>query len=151
LIYRAEREIHHAVELKEEQDTAKGASRSFTAVIPQIVVLDIVFSIDSVITAAGLTDRLRVIICTVVLSFAVILLYARQVSEFILHHPARYSDAVKIQRRLADLGYYTLKVDGAFGKGSRAALKAFRQNAGLGGDSRWDLTTQKALFRGTGL
>lgn len=88
MIYRAERGIHHAVELKEEQDTAKGASRSFTAVIPQIVVLDIVFSIHSVITAAGLTDRLWVIICSVVLSFAVILFYARQVSEFILHHPA---------------------------------------------------------------
>jgi hypothetical protein len=69
----------------------------------------------------------------------------------VMLNPARYSDAVKIQRRLADLGYYTFKVDGAFGRGSRAALKAFRQNAGLGGDSRWDLTTQKALFRGTGL
>jgi predicted tellurium resistance membrane protein TerC len=88
LIYKAVREIHHAVELKEEQDTAGRAARSFAAVISQIVVLDIVFSIDSVITAVGLTDRLWVIICAVILSFAVILLYARQVSEFILHHPA---------------------------------------------------------------
>jgi len=88
LIYKAVREIHHAVELKAEQEKEQKAFRSFTAVITQIVLLDIVFSIDSVITAVGLTERLWVIICAVLLSFAVILLYARQVSEFILHHPA---------------------------------------------------------------
>ena len=66
-------------------------------------------------------------------------------------NPASHSDAVKIQQRLADLGYYKSKVDGAFGKGSRASLTAYRRDAGLGNDSRWDMVTQKALFRGTGL
>ena len=66
-------------------------------------------------------------------------------------NPASHPDAVKIQQRLADQGYYRSKVDGAFGKGSRASLKAFRQKAGLGYDSRWDMATQKALFKGSGL
>ena len=88
LIYKAVREIHHAVELSEEHETGKAAARGFAAVITQIVLLDIVFSIDSVITAVGLTDRLWVIVSAVVLSFAAILVYARQVSDFILNHPA---------------------------------------------------------------
>lgn len=89
LIYKAVREIHHTVEVKDE---VKGAGRrvsgDYSAVITQIVLLDIVFSIDSVITAVGLTQRLWIIILAVVLSFGVILLFARPIGEFILHHPA---------------------------------------------------------------
>jgi len=89
LLYKAVREIHHTVELKEEKSTAAGtAAKSFAAVIAQIVVLDIVFSIDSVITAVGLTDQTWVIISAVVLSFAGILFYAKPVGEFILRNPA---------------------------------------------------------------
>jgi predicted tellurium resistance membrane protein TerC len=60
----------------------------FSAVITQIVLLDIVFSIDSVITAVGLTDQVWVIIGAVILSFVVILFFAGPVGEFIIHHPA---------------------------------------------------------------
>lgn len=88
LIYKAVREIHHAVELKEEPGAAGAVAKSFAAVITQIVLLDIVFSIDSVITAVGLTDRVWVIVCAVVVSFLAILIYARQVSDFIMSHPA---------------------------------------------------------------
>ncbi len=68
----------------------------------------------------------------------------------VLLNPDNRSDAVKIQQRLADLGFYRSKVDGLFGKGSRAALAAFRQDAGLGNNGRWDLATQKTLFQGSG-
>jgi len=88
LIYKAVREIHHAVELKKEPGAAEAVAKSFAAVITQIVLLDIVFSIDSVITAVGLTDRVWVIVCAVVVSFLAILIYARQVSDFIMSHPA---------------------------------------------------------------
>ena len=89
LLYKAVREIHHTVELKEEQQTAAGKLKGgFASVITQIVLLDIVFSIDSVITAVGLTNNLWIIILAVLLSFLAILVYAKPVGDFILDHPA---------------------------------------------------------------
>ncbi|THB73467.1 MAG: hypothetical protein D3926_23900 [Desulfobacteraceae bacterium] len=66
-------------------------------------------------------------------------------------NPALAKDAKMIQQELKGLGYYTMKIDGAFGKGSRRALKAFKQANGLPADARWDLNTQKVLFKGSGL
>jgi predicted tellurium resistance membrane protein TerC len=87
LLYKAVKEIHHTVELKEEKEIARGAvPRGFVAVITQIVLLDIVFSIDSVITAVGLTNQLWVIVGAVLLSFIAILFFAGPVGDFILHH-----------------------------------------------------------------
>jgi predicted tellurium resistance membrane protein TerC len=89
LLYKAVREIHQTVELKEERARVAGTLRKgFLAVVTQIVLLDIVFSIDSVITAVGLTDQIWVIIGAVVLSFVLILFFAGPVGDFILHHPA---------------------------------------------------------------
>jgi predicted tellurium resistance membrane protein TerC len=89
LLYKAVLEIHHTVELREEKERIAGTlKKSFAAVITQIVLLDIVFSIDSVITAVGLTDRIWVIIGAVILSFVVILFFAGPVGEFIIGHPA---------------------------------------------------------------
>jgi predicted tellurium resistance membrane protein TerC len=89
LIYKAVREIHHTVEFKDEaQETDQAAKGAFAVVIAQIVMLDIVFSIDSVITAVGLTQELWVIIAAVVLSFVAILFFAGPIGEFILEHPA---------------------------------------------------------------
>ena len=89
LIWKAVTEIHHTVELQEEQEhKSEKPAKGFAAVVAQIVLLDIVFSIDSVITAVGLTDKLWVIIVAVVVSFLAVLAYARQVGEFILRHPS---------------------------------------------------------------
>jgi hypothetical protein len=66
-------------------------------------------------------------------------------------NPGNKGDAKTIQRRMAELGYYHMKVDGAFGRGSRQALQAFRMEAGLGNDGTWDLKTQMRLFQGSGL
>lgn len=89
LIYKAVREIHHTVEFKAEaHESDQGAAGAFAAVIAQIVMLDIVFSIDSVITAVGLTQELWVIVTAVVLSFVAILFFAGPIGEFILEHPA---------------------------------------------------------------
>ncbi len=89
LLWKAVREIHHTVELKEELEEASGVKKqsSFRAAILQIVLLDIVFSIDSVITAVGLTHVVWVIVTAVVISFAAVLMYAGPVGEFIIHHP----------------------------------------------------------------
>ncbi len=68
----------------------------------------------------------------------------------ILLNPAFLQDAEKIQTRLADLGLYKAAIDGIWGKGSRAALKAFKQQNSLGSSDKWDKQTQIALFREAG-
>lgn len=89
LLYKAVHEIHHTVELKEDAH-APGSQvpGAFASVITQIVLLDIVFSVDSVITAVGLTPHLWIIVTAVVLSFVGILFFAGPIGEFILRHPA---------------------------------------------------------------
>lgn len=89
LLYKAVHEIHNTVVLKDELDHGqKGAAASYGAIITQIVLLDIVFSIDSVITAVGLTDQLWIIVTAVVVSFAGLLFFAKPIGEFILRNPA---------------------------------------------------------------
>ncbi|MFZ4483818.1 MAG: TerC family protein [Chthoniobacterales bacterium] len=87
LLWKAVREIHHVVELKENHEGAVAAS-AFRAAIVQIVLLDMVFSLDSVITAVGLTPNLLIIAFAVIVSFLVILAYAKPIGEFILERPA---------------------------------------------------------------
>jgi len=87
LLYKAVKEIHHVVELKDE--SAGGhAANAFGAAIVQIVLLDMVFSLDSVITAVGLTPNLLIIGFAVIASFLVILAYAKTIGEFIIRRPA---------------------------------------------------------------
>lgn len=62
-------------------------SKNFNSVISQIVLLDIVFSIDSVITAIGMTDHLWIIITAVLVSFVAILAFAGPIGDFIIRHP----------------------------------------------------------------
>ena len=89
LIYKAVREIHHTVELKDEIGALdRTIHTTMSSAITQIILLDVVFSIDSVITAIGLTDNIIVIIIAVVLSFSAILFAAKPVGEYIIKHPA---------------------------------------------------------------
>jgi len=89
LLFKAVREIHHTVELRadDEVELPPDDHRGYALIVAQIVLLDIVFSIDSVITAVGLTDHIWVIIGAVVLSFLLIMVYAGPVGEFIIGHP----------------------------------------------------------------
>ncbi len=88
LLWKAVREIHHTIELTEGENVdLKAIARGMFSVVLQIVLLDIVFSIDSVITAIGLTDRLWVIIASVVVSFVAILIFSKPIGDFILQHP----------------------------------------------------------------
>jgi predicted tellurium resistance membrane protein TerC len=89
LLYKAVVEIHHTIELKEERLSveAKGL-RTLSAVVAQIALLDAVFSIDSVVTAIGLTDRIWIIVGAVIVSFAAILFFAKQIGEFIIRLPS---------------------------------------------------------------
>lgn len=88
LLFKAVKEIHHTVEAKEEAGGPGMVMAGFAAIISQIVLLDIVFSIDSVITAIGLTDQIWIIISSVIVSFVAILFFSHPIGEFILQHPA---------------------------------------------------------------
>lgn len=89
LLYKAVKEIHHTVELTDEATDAPrgGPAAGVVYVVSQIVLLDIVFSVDSVVTAIGLTGEVWVIVLAVVLSFVVILIFARPIGDFIIGHP----------------------------------------------------------------
>lgn len=86
LIAKGTFEIHAAVE-GEHGEGASKASTSFAFAIAQIVALDLVFSLDSVITAIGMTQNLPVMVTAVVLAMAVMLFAAEPVSRFIRTHP----------------------------------------------------------------
>lgn len=88
LLYKAVKEIHHVVEFPDETAAPKKTYDAFASAIVQIVILDIVFSLDSVITAVGMTTHLGVIITAVVLAFVVILIFAKPIGNFILANPA---------------------------------------------------------------
>jgi predicted tellurium resistance membrane protein TerC len=86
LIFKATREIHHKLEGEADAHTAKGHA-TFAAVIVQIALIDIVFSLDSVITAVGMVDEIGVMVAAVVISVAVMLIAAGPVARFVDAHP----------------------------------------------------------------
>jgi predicted tellurium resistance membrane protein TerC len=88
LLFKATKEIHHVVEAKDEQLNITRARPTMSAVISQIILLDLVFSIDSVITAVGLTENLIVIYAAVVASFVLVLLFSGSIAAFVQRHAA---------------------------------------------------------------
>jgi predicted tellurium resistance membrane protein TerC len=87
LIWKAIKEIHATVELEHHESKNKPKS-SLSGIISQIIILDIVFSLDSVITAVGLTDNQWIIITAVICSFIVILFFAKPIGDFIMKNVA---------------------------------------------------------------
>lgn len=86
LLYKAVKEIHHAVEGVSEESNIGDGTMSFGSDVMQILMLDIVFSIDSVITAVGLTDNLYVIYAAVILSFVLVLVFSGKIAAFVQKH-----------------------------------------------------------------
>jgi predicted tellurium resistance membrane protein TerC len=85
LLGKATFEIHEQLEGVEHGKERKAVS--FAAVIAQILVLDVVFSLDSVITAVGMVDELSIMIAAVVVAMVVMLFSAKAISEFVNRHP----------------------------------------------------------------
>ena len=90
LLYKATKEIHHKLEAANDDDTNIGAQAAVTfgSVIFQIVLLDMVFSIDSVITAVGMTPHIWIMVAANVIALVVMLLVGRRISEFVERHPS---------------------------------------------------------------
>jgi predicted tellurium resistance membrane protein TerC len=88
LIYKSSSEIYHKME-GEEGDTSKNIKvTSFSSVIIQILMLDLVFSIDSIITAIGMVDELWIMYVAVIVSVSIMLFAAGAISRFVNKHPA---------------------------------------------------------------
>jgi predicted tellurium resistance membrane protein TerC len=86
LLAKATVEIHECLEGEEGHSSAR-VPPSFAAVIIQIAVLDIVFSLDSVITAVGMADEITIMVTAVILAVGVMMLSARPISSFVNRHP----------------------------------------------------------------
>jgi predicted tellurium resistance membrane protein TerC len=87
LIYKAVMEIHGSLEGGEEIHGPKHMASRLPLVIAQIAVIDIVFSLDSVITAVGLADHLWVMIAAIVIAIGVMMIAAKPIGEFVEEHP----------------------------------------------------------------
>lgn len=86
LIWKASKEIHESIEGEEEG--LKTRVSSFLGAIVQIMMLDIIFSLDSVITAVGLSDHLFIMMTAVVISVGVMMFAARSIGDFVDRHPS---------------------------------------------------------------
>ena len=86
LLWKSTAEIHQLLE-GERGHASSAARATFTAVIVQIILIDMVFSLDSIITAVGMVDRLSVMIAAVVASVALMMLFAGPIGRFVSAHP----------------------------------------------------------------
>jgi predicted tellurium resistance membrane protein TerC len=87
LIGKSVMEIHEKLEGADGHATSGGKAVSFVGVIIQILLLDIVFSLDSVITAVGMANQLWVMITAVIIALGVMLAFAGAISDFVNQHP----------------------------------------------------------------
>ncbi|MDR7271392.1 putative tellurium resistance membrane protein TerC [Pelomonas saccharophila] len=88
LIWKSTGEIHGSLEGEDENPGAGGkAKAAFGAVILQIMVIDLVFSLDSIITAVGMVDDVRIMIGAVIASVGLMMLFAGPIGRFVSNHP----------------------------------------------------------------
>ncbi len=86
LLYKATHEIHEGIEGDDDIEMS-GGEATFTAIIAQIIVIDAVFSVDSIITAIGMAEHVEVMIAAVVIAMAVMYWSSGTVADFIKRHP----------------------------------------------------------------
>ena len=90
LVYKATKEIHHSVDVKDEAEDAGTPARtlSFGSAIAQILALDVVFSLDSILTAVGMTEHVEVMYVAVVFAVIAMLLAADPLANFVNRNPS---------------------------------------------------------------
>jgi len=87
LVWKSTKEIHQLTE-GEEGHASSAVKDAFAAIILQIIIIDMVFSLDSIITAVGMVDNVAVMIAAVVASVGLMMLFARGIGEFVSSHPS---------------------------------------------------------------
>ena len=91
LIGKSVHEIYEKVELEEDEDDdddRRKAGATLVSIIVQITIMDIIFSLDSVITAVGMVDEVSVMIIAIVLAVILMLIFARSIGDFVNEHPS---------------------------------------------------------------
>lgn len=87
LLYKGTREIHHGLEGDTPHEPRRAAAESFAGVVIQIMVLDIVFSLDSVITAVGMANELWIMAAAIIIAVAIMLAASGPLAAFVDRHP----------------------------------------------------------------
>lgn len=88
LLYKSVKEMYHKIEGEHEDGEKKITTASFASIIGQILLLDLVFSVDSIITAVGLANELWVMYVAVIVTVIIMLIAAAPISNFVNKHPA---------------------------------------------------------------
>ena len=87
LIYKATHEMHAEIEEPHENNLKQQASMAFAAIIGQIIIIDMVFSVDSIVTAVGMADHVEVMIAAVIVAVAIMFIASGPVADFVSKHP----------------------------------------------------------------
>ena len=87
LIAKATHEIHGEVEARDHHPEAGGVPQSFAFVVAQLIAVDLIFSLDSIITAIGMVDRIEIMIGAVIIAMVVMYAASGPVSAFVAEHP----------------------------------------------------------------
>lgn len=88
LIYKSVKEIYHKTEQSGEDQQKSGKKATFGRMLAEVIVLDMVFSVDSIITAVGMVQELWVMYVAVIVTVLIMLVAARPISNFIIKHPS---------------------------------------------------------------
>src|SRR5688500_3691709 len=87
LIFKATREVHENLEVEHHRPQAPGGRAAFGIILVQILLLDIVFSLDSVITAVGMAQHISVMVIAMVIAVGVMLAFSGAIASFVMRHP----------------------------------------------------------------
>ena len=87
LLWKSVHEIHNSLEGEVDEHATAAVRASFAAVIIQIAIIDIVFSLDSVITAVGMVDQVPIMVLAIVIAVVVMMFAAKPIGEFVDRHP----------------------------------------------------------------
>ncbi|BDB51822.1 TerC family protein [Flavobacterium ammonificans] len=88
LIYKSTKEIHHKTEAANSNTENKTKVRKFSKLLGEVILLDLVFSVDSIITAVGMVNELWVMYTAVIVTVIIMLFASKPISEFIYKHPS---------------------------------------------------------------
>lgn len=88
LIYKSTKEIYHKTEMRNHEDVPQTKGNSFGRLLSEVILLDLVFSVDSIITAVGMVQELWIMYTAVILTVVIMLLASKPISTFITRHPS---------------------------------------------------------------
>jgi predicted tellurium resistance membrane protein TerC len=88
LIYKSTKEIYHKTEIANSHEAELPKKGSFSKLLGEVIILDLVFSVDSIITAVGMVDELWVMYTAVIVTVIIMLFASKPISEFISKHPS---------------------------------------------------------------